>query len=396
MLHDHYIYRKTQLIYLLLLTGLRHQALPQQVTKQWNQNAQPQQQVPHQQWIPPHSFANMSHPQSIVQTPQQQQQQPQQPMGSPHYPSTRITPISQSSPHHTYAAPQHSMPHVVNQMPPHPVQQPHIMQHGQTAPQQFAHSLPSQQAQPHPQILPGNVPNRQSYPQQATPQHQQQVPAGINVGHLQQPQSQPVPQPPSSAPSAQPVVDQTPPLKPQSVATPSPVRVPQSNFQPTSLSQPSPQHQAPKPGSTPPQPQTQPQPQPPPSQPPQLPQPHGSPQILHPAKLTRQWSGSTASSLDDILSSSPENVRESTIPDSVLTPQVLTPQEIQLQKEEAMKNNAIKQALKQDPYQDKETLDKFVIEVEKFEKMVDGICKPTLNGPSPLDSIWKVIKKKVI
>lgn len=74
----------------------------------------------------------------------------------------------------------------------------------------------------------------------------------------------------------------------------------------------------------------------------------------------------------------------------MLTPQVLTPQEIQQQKEEAMKNNAIKQALKQDPYQDKDTLDKFVTEVEKFEKMVDGLYKPTLNGPSPLDSIWKV------
>lgn len=270
---------------------------------------------------------------------------------------------------------------MVNQMQPHPVQQPHIIQHGQSTPQQFSHSLPSQQAQsqPHTQMLPSNVQNRHSYPQQATSQHQQQqVPASINVGHLQQPQSQPVSQTPTNAPSAQPVIDQTPPLKPQTVATPSPVRVPQSNFQPTSHSQPSPQHQAQKPGSTPPQPPLQP------------PQQHGSPQILHPSRLSRQWSGSTASSLDDILSSSPENVRESTIPDSMLTPQVLTPQEIQQQKEEAMKNNAIKQALKQDPYQDKDTLDKFVTEVEKFEKMVDGLYKPTLNGPSPLDSIWKV------
>ncbi|GAB1597660.1 tyrosine-protein phosphatase non-receptor type 23-like [Argonauta hians] len=200
----------------------------------------------------------------------------------------------------------------------------------------------------------------QSPTSQQQPGHQ--IISDVNAGHLQKPLSQF--NPPSSSVATTADINST--IQPQFTA------VPNTNIQTSGPSQPS-QHiykQPVTPSHS--QPVTQ-----------------VSSHILNPPKLSRQWSGSTVSSLDDILSSSPENVRETTIPNSVLTPKVLTPQEIQQQKEEAIKNNAMKLAQKQDPYQDKETLDKFVIEVEKFEKVVLGLSKPTLNGPSPLDSIWK-------
>lgn len=115
---------------------------------------------------------------------------------------------------------------------------------------------------------------------------------------------------------------------------------------------------------------------------------NSSANILKPAKLHRQNSDPNASSLDDILSSSPENARDATIPNPVLTPKVLTAQEIQQQKEEAMKTQR-KQPPK-DPYQDKEVLSRFVAEVEKFEKTMSTLSTPTLKGTSHLDVVWKV------
>ncbi len=44
----------------------------------------------------------------------------------------------------------------------------------------------------------------------------------------------------------------------------------------------------------------------------------------------------------------------------------------------------------QDPYTDQDTLGRFVAEVEKFEKMVESLNKPTLSGPTALEKEWKV------
>ena len=43
-----------------------------------------------------------------------------------------------------------------------------------------------------------------------------------------------------------------------------------------------------------------------------------------------------------------------------------------------------------DPYNDKTKLDKFVTEVEKLAKFIEGFEKPTCSGPTPLDLVWKV------
>ena len=43
-----------------------------------------------------------------------------------------------------------------------------------------------------------------------------------------------------------------------------------------------------------------------------------------------------------------------------------------------------------DPYADKEALDKFVEDVEKFEKVVEGLSKQMLSGPTVMEKIWKV------
>ena len=54
-----------------------------------------------------------------------------------------------------------------------------------------------------------------------------------------------------------------------------------------------------------------------------------------------------------------------------------------------MKNSSLKhQPL--DPYKDKTKLDKFVVEVEKLAKFIEGFEKPTCSGPTPLDLVWKV------
>ncbi|KAL4217444.1 Tyrosine-protein phosphatase non-receptor type 23 [Mactra antiquata] len=112
--------------------------------------------------------------------------------------------------------------------------------------------------------------------------------------------------------------------------------------------------------------------------------------IPHPSErvepVNRQLS--TASSLDEILSSSPDAKRE-----SFLAPKVLTAQEIQQQKEDQLKNSS-QQIQSKDPYKDKTKLDKFVAEVEKLAKFVEGFEKPLCSGPTPLDVIWKELMEE--
>lgn len=43
-----------------------------------------------------------------------------------------------------------------------------------------------------------------------------------------------------------------------------------------------------------------------------------------------------------------------------------------------------------DPLLDEETLNKFVIDVERLEKYTEGLTRRSLNGPTALDIKWKV------
>jgi len=67
----------------------------------------------------------------------------------------------------------------------------------------------------------------------------------------------------------------------------------------------------------------------------------------------------------------------------------MTAQEIQQQKEDQLKNSSL-QFHPKDPYQDKSKLHKFVAEVEKLAKFIEGLEKPSCSGPTPLDTMWKV------
>ena len=113
------------------------------------------------------------------------------------------------------------------------------------------------------------------------------------------------------------------------------------------------------------------------------------PQSKPTAQIERQDSHMSAgSSLDDILSSSPEIPQHSRNVSNVLTPKVVTAEDLQRQKEEQVKNS-MKQSHR-DPYMDAASQRCFIAEVEKFEKHVDTLFKPTLSGPSQFDKEWRV------
>ncbi|KAK3591678.1 hypothetical protein CHS0354_040598 [Potamilus streckersoni] len=103
------------------------------------------------------------------------------------------------------------------------------------------------------------------------------------------------------------------------------------------------------------------------------------------SKLEQQHSN--ASSLDEILSSSPSE-KSNTKMEDVLAPKVLTAQEIEQQKEEARKHLSLPQ-VPIDPYKQKDKLNKFVDEVEKLAKFIENMEKPTCSGSTPLDAVWK-------
>ncbi|GFO05598.1 tyrosine-protein phosphatase non-receptor type 23, partial [Plakobranchus ocellatus] len=90
-----------------------------------------------------------------------------------------------------------------------------------------------------------------------------------------------------------------------------------------------------------------------------------------------------SSSLDEILSSSPNGMKG-----SIITPQVLTDQERQLQKEEAMKKQAIPPDTAQSAYSGPGEITRLLADVEAFGKFVDELSVPIL-GVSRLDTVWK-------
>ncbi|XP_041374588.1 tyrosine-protein phosphatase non-receptor type 23-like isoform X2 [Gigantopelta aegis] len=94
------------------------------------------------------------------------------------------------------------------------------------------------------------------------------------------------------------------------------------------------------------------------------------------------------SSLDELLSSSPDNTNESSIPAPQIAPKVLTAQEIQQQKEEARKNKEFFESPK-DPYPSGTLLNQFVTAVEAFGKTVDELGVTNVFGQTKLDLLWK-------
>jgi len=105
------------------------------------------------------------------------------------------------------------------------------------------------------------------------------------------------------------------------------------------------------------------------------------------SSMRRSSQTSTASSLDEILSTSPpegETTRE-----RALVPQVVTADDRRRQKEEETRKS-LRQHGSRDPYTDPDLLGRFVAEVEKFSKLVDGLTKETLSKYTPLEREFKV------
>lgn len=48
-----------------------------------------------------------------------------------------------------------------------------------------------------------------------------------------------------------------------------------------------------------------------------------------------------------------------------------------------------KKSIPKDPFLEKDALNKFVIDVERFQKVVEWLSKQTLNGPTALEQKWK-------
>jgi tyrosine-protein phosphatase non-receptor type 23 len=66
-----------------------------------------------------------------------------------------------------------------------------------------------------------------------------------------------------------------------------------------------------------------------------------------------------------------------------ILPVVNSPSKVPVQNKEGNK----------DAYADPEALNLFVQEVERFEKVVEGLTNKTLNGPTPLDLKWKELQE---
>ncbi|XP_078702599.1 tyrosine-protein phosphatase non-receptor type 23-like [Branchiostoma floridae x Branchiostoma belcheri] len=108
----------------------------------------------------------------------------------------------------------------------------------------------------------------------------------------------------------------------------------------------------------------------------------GGGSILQPVPV---MSSTGTTGTDDLLSSSPEGEHQA-LKDShqVLMPKVLTNEDKQelLRKTEKTKSP-------HEPYHDQSSLDKLLEEVNKLEKIVEGLEKKTLSGQTKLESDWK-------
>ncbi|KAL8610178.1 hypothetical protein ACOMHN_005952 [Nucella lapillus] len=369
---------------------LPQQQLPQQ---QLPQQQLPQQQLPQQQ-LPQHQLPQQQLPQQ--QLPQQQlpqQQLPQQNQSLP-FPQQQV-PYSHTQPQipQQQASSQHQQQlHQQQQL-----QQPFQQQYQSQQPQQlYAQAQFAQQNQPLPQHQFGAQPVPQQQQQQVLPSqsHPMQGPGQPTPAH-HPPQQHPYPQylaqqtqPPVPPPESR-LIFPTP-LQPSRAQPAGTVHPPAPTSQQAAASQATGAHP-----SLPPQgsdqqssssSSSQPLAQQAPSSHPPTPPAAASPQ---PSSLSGPTTLRQESSLDELLSSSPEGSKHTTIPAPIITPKVLTDQEKQQQKEEAMKKGAIVETVK-DPYANSSVLNKLVSDVETFGKFVDDLAISIL-GVSRLDTVWKSV-----
>ncbi|XP_071941772.1 tyrosine-protein phosphatase non-receptor type 23-like [Antedon mediterranea] len=358
-------------------------------------------------------------PGSISQTPAQNSHQPytQQNMQSYQPNQTPVGGYKQvSSQPQMYSQP----PMPQQQVPPtstHVYQQPtNIVQPNQGNFQQMQHKSqqsfqnhmtnpPLQQysaqtslQQPGNQPMPGRYTSQQpmAHPSQTSYQNQQPTQPGQSIAQPSQvvhQTPQPMTQPPQATHPSQPMAQSTQATQPGQPMAQSSLPVHQTQ-QP--MVQP-PQPTRPNPGA---QYQTQQQPtqmQMPPNsqsgkpvpQPRQslAKQPHSIQNIqqLEQQQLQQPLQPTKATGLKqpDLLSTSPDDNQQKSL-ENVLLPKKQEPKSVP--EERPLR---IVKMPSTDPYDDKENLDRFVEEVEKLEKYVEGLNKQTLSGPTVIDSLWR-------
>ncbi|XP_071112236.1 tyrosine-protein phosphatase non-receptor type 23-like [Haliotis cracherodii] len=336
------------------------------------------------------------YPQSTNQAPQQYQTQPRGPQPVPIRPQANYPNVqpAQSALGQVQPSQGYRMQPSVNQQPQQQMNQQMRFQQPQTSVGQYQYN---QQGQ----TLPNTYSSQQGVPGQQAPQmsqgpYPQQQPVRPSGGY-----TQPATQPPMTYPVGQgapgpqgfnqQIIPQTGQTNQMSRAQPQPPMQYQPVLQPTQAAA-LPNQVA---GSSQPAPQSPVTSHPVPlhptqssqGAPAQTPSLHPGQQqnqgLVNPPNLSRQ-----SSSLDEILSSSPESAKDSSIPAPVIAPKVLTAQEIQQQKEEARKNKDIFEPPKE-PYSSGCELNKFVSDVEAFGKLVDELTMANVMGQTKLDSIWK-------
>ena len=101
----------------------------------------------------------------------------------------------------------------------------------------------------------------------------------------------------------------------------------------------------------------------------------------------RSVSGENVSSVDSTGMASPVGDKLA-VPS--LVPKVVSTEEQRERREEEARRTLHQSRSTRDPFADADVLTRFAAEVEKFQKLVDALVKPTLGGYLPLDKEWKV------
>uniref|UniRef100_A0A2R5LL12 Putative tyrosine-protein phosphatase non-receptor type 23 n=1 Tax=Ornithodoros turicata TaxID=34597 RepID=A0A2R5LL12_9ACAR len=118
----------------------------------------------------------------------------------------------------------------------------------------------------------------------------------------------------------------------------------------------------------------------------EIPKPHTVSQ-LQPIAAQSPTHMDIGASSKDLLSTTPDTPQNGDVKVPLLQPKVLTSDDLkeQLKKAEELEHRP----QPKDPLSDPVALDKFIAEVERFEKFVEGLTKKSLNGPTLLEQRWK-------
>jgi len=101
-------------------------------------------------------------------------------------------------------------------------------------------------------------------------------------------------------------------------------------------------------------------------------------------------SGKTTSSADDAEASQGDAGGKPSVEDTAESRDAGKLDEPSGKPEEELRHVSRQSPASRDVYADSDTMARFVAEVEKFQKHVDSLLKPTLGGYFPLDKEWKV------